>query len=175
MLWLAIGVLILVLLFSLVVLRGAPYVPSLGKTLAPAFLELYRLGPSDVLVDVGSGDGVVLRHASRLGAQAVGYEINPILVLVSRLLSWGDPRVRVVFTDFWFSKLPADTTVVYVFTVTRDVAKMVRFLQQEVNRIGHPISVISLGFELNGVDLTARHGAHNLYLLKPLQTNQAQV
>ena len=78
---------IVVLLFGFVVFRGAPYVPSKRRDIKRAFEELYPLDDSDTLVDIGSGDGVVLRMAAKRGAHAVGYELNPILVLVSRWLS----------------------------------------------------------------------------------------
>jgi spermidine synthase len=50
-----------------------------------AFHELYQLTENDNFVDIGSGDGVVLREASKIGARAVGFEINPILVFISTL------------------------------------------------------------------------------------------
>ena len=84
LIWVVIGV---ALLFLVVVLRDAPYLPSHRRDLELAFTELYPIGPEDVLVDIGSGDGVVLRLAASHDAKAIGYEINPILVLVSRLLS----------------------------------------------------------------------------------------
>ncbi len=98
-LWLLGG---LVVVFGIVVFRGAPYVPSQRRQLAIAFDELYPLGHTDMLVDIGSGDGIVLREATRRGAKAVGYELNPILVIISKLLSRNDVRVRVELADFWF-------------------------------------------------------------------------
>ncbi|HEU4716091.1 MAG TPA: hypothetical protein VFS14_04660, partial [Candidatus Saccharimonadales bacterium] len=62
-----------VLLFGFVVFRGAPYVPSHKKDVAIAFEELYEVGKNDVVVDVGSGDGIILRMAAKRGARAVGY------------------------------------------------------------------------------------------------------
>ena len=73
-----------VLLFGFVAFTGAPYVPSRRRDLQKAFDELYRLKKTDVLVDIGSGDGIVLREASRRGARAIGYELQPLLVLISR-------------------------------------------------------------------------------------------
>ena len=75
-------VIILCVFFGLVVFRGAPYVPSKKTYINQAFSDLYPLTDKDVLVDVGSGDGVVLRSATKFGALAIGYEINPILVIM---------------------------------------------------------------------------------------------
>ncbi|MGE5327872.1 MAG: hypothetical protein ACM3KH_00905, partial [Thiobacillus sp.] len=103
------------MLFSFMVFFGAPYVPSRPSFIRQAFDELYSLSDKDVLVDIGSGDGSVLREASRRGSRAVGYEINPLLVILSKLISGKDKKVQVVLTDFWRSHLPKDTTVIYLF------------------------------------------------------------
>ena len=77
-----IGVLAFVFLFGVVAFIGAPYVPSHKKYVRRAF-EHFGFGEGDVLVDAGSGDGIVLRIASKQGMRAIGYEINPVLVLIS--------------------------------------------------------------------------------------------
>jgi hypothetical protein len=61
---------LLAIFFGLVVFIGAPYVPSQRKYVRRAFEHL-GLGAKDVLVDIGSGDGVVLRIAASYGAKAV--------------------------------------------------------------------------------------------------------
>ena len=108
--WLLFAILAIVILVGFSAFTGAPYVPSHRRDVARAFRELYPLGANDVLVDIGSGDGVVLRQASKCGARAVGYEIHPLLVLLSRWLSRGDVRVAVYFANFWRVDLPNDTT-----------------------------------------------------------------
>ena len=173
--WLAIAATIILLLFSFVVFRGSPYVPSRKLYIRQALRKLYPLSPNDLLVDIGGGDGVVLREAAKLGASAVGYEINPILVVISRLLSRRYPRVNVIFADFWFSRLPNKTTVVYVFSATRDMKKIFDKLQNETNRLGHPISIISYGSEFDDAEIIKDVGAYHLYKLAPLQSTKAQV
>src|SRR5690606_4006505 len=96
---------------------GAPYLPSHHNETKQAFEELYPLSKSDVLVDIGSGDGIILRLAAERGARAVGYELNPALVVLSRFLSRKYQGVKVVTANFWFSHLPKDATVVYAFFV----------------------------------------------------------
>ena len=78
--WLLFAILAIVILVGFSAFTGAPYVPSHRRDVARAFRELYSLDANDVLVDIGSGDGVVLRQASQRGARAVGYEIHPLLV-----------------------------------------------------------------------------------------------
>lgn len=50
-----------------------------------AMLELAKVGPSDVVYDLGSGDGrIVIAAARDFGAGAVGIDIDPKLVALSR-------------------------------------------------------------------------------------------
>jgi len=82
------------LVFAAVVAVGAPYVPSKRKDLVDAFDELYPISKNDLVLDIGSGDGIVLREVARRGGRAVGIEINPILVLISKWLSRSDVPVH---------------------------------------------------------------------------------
>lgn len=162
-----------VLLFGLVVFRGAPYVPSHQRQVRRAFEHLYPLHKNDVLVDVGSGDGVVLRLASQRGARAIGYELNPLLVAVSACLSRRDPRVTVRLRDFWLTPLPPEVTVVYGFLVSRDTEKMRQKLQGEANRLGKTLHYIAYGAPLERHRPIKKSGAHQLYMFAPLHTDQA--
>lgn len=159
---------IIVLAFGWVVFRGAPYVPSQNRYIRRAFTQLYPLNSHDVLVDVGSGDGVVLRRAAQFGAKAIGYELNPVLVVISRFLSRTQPTVRVELADFWKTDLPDDTTVVYAFLVTRDVKKMIQKMQTEATRLQRQLSFISYGNVLPGMTPDKTLDAYGLYSFYPL-------
>jgi hypothetical protein len=164
---------VIILLFGFVVFRGAPYVPSKKRELEKAFTELYPLKKDDVLVDIGSGDGVVLRQAAKCGARAVGYELNPLLVLISRWLCRHQPAIHVQLADFWFVSLPDNTTVVYVFGESRDIAKMAKKVASEATRLNRPISFISYGFAVAGETIVRTVGAHHLYRFEPLHRQEA--
>jgi SAM-dependent methyltransferase len=159
---------IILLIFGLVVLRGAPYVPSKRRDVRRALKTLYPLDKKDVLIDIGSGDGIVLREAAKHGARAVGYELNPILVGISRFLSRRQPLVSVRLADFWLAKFPDTTTVVYVFGESRDITRMAARVQGEANRLGRPLAMISYGFALQDRDAAASNGSHYLYRFEPL-------
>ncbi len=161
---------VLVLTFGIIVFRGAPYVPSKRRDIKKALTELYPLGRKDVLADVGSGDGVVLRIASQHGAKAIGYELNPILIIISRLLSRGDPNVRVKLADFWVAPLPDDVTIVYAFLVTRDVKKMIGKLTKEATRLNRPIHCLSYGNKFTGMTPDSSLEAYDLYTFRPLHS-----
>lgn len=162
------------LLFLLVVFRGAPYVPSRARDIEGAFEHLYPLGPSDLVVDVGSGDGIVLRAAARRGAQALGYELNPLLVLVSRWLSRHQPRVRVKLADAWITDLPADTTLVYVFSTSRDIEKLGRWVDKQSDQLGRTLYLMSYGIKLDRTEYRAQ-GPYYLYRITPLHQEKDTV
>jgi hypothetical protein len=163
----------IVLAFGFVVFWGAPYVPSKKKDLARALDELYPLGDKDVLVDIGSGDGVVLRAAAHRGARAIGYELNPILVGISYLMSRKYKGVESHVANFWNVELPSDTTIVYIFAVSRDIVKLSRRLSAEATRLDRTVRVITYGCEIPNMKSVRRVGAHNLYEFTPLQTREA--
>lgn len=175
MVWFWLAVLVLLPTFGLVVFIGAPYVPSQKKYIKQAFAKLYKLSQSDVVVDIGSGDGVVLRQVAKLGAKAIGFEINPILVLISRMLSVKNNLVETKFADFWSAHLPNDVSLVYVFAVSRDTKNLLRKIQNESNRMNREFHLMSYGSAFNDLCPIKSIGAYNLYLIKPLQQNKAQV
>jgi SAM-dependent methyltransferase len=169
-LWL---LLVIVFIFSFVVFRGAPYVPSRKRELTEAFEQLYPLSHKDTLIDIGSGDGIVLREAAKYGAKAIGYELNPILVLIARFLSRKQPLVAVYLADFWLVKLPKETTVVYVFGESRDIAKMAKKVESEAGRLRKRLTLISYGIAVPGVEPIKKVGAYYLYQFSPLQSEKA--
>lgn len=63
-----------------------PYVPT-GPETVEAMLDLAKVTKDDVVYDLGSGDGRIVIAAAKRGARAVGVEIDPKLVALSRELA----------------------------------------------------------------------------------------
>jgi phospholipid N-methyltransferase len=62
---------------------GGPYVPT-PQVVVDEMLRIGRVGPNDFVVDLGSGDGViVLTAAVKLKARGFGVDIDPDLVKLS--------------------------------------------------------------------------------------------
>lgn len=171
--WIFLSFATVVLLYGFVVFFGAPYVPSKKKDLNKALDTLYPVSKGDVLIDIGSGDGIVLRAAARRGAKAIGYELNPILVYISRFLSRRYKNISVKTANFWFKPLPTDTTVVYVFAVSRDITKLAKKVQNEATKLGRPLKLISYGCDIPGMTPEKTCGAHSLYTFAPLHQAEA--
>lgn len=165
-LWVIAGI---ILLFGFVVFFGPPYVPSRREHIMRLFDELYKLKKSDVVLDLGSGDGVVLREISKRGARAVGFELNPALILLANFISRSDQRVHSQLANIWTTPFPDDTTVLYVFTESRDVRRMIRRIQSETNRLNRQLTVLSYGFAFPDTELVRENTLHKLYVFQPLQ------
>ncbi len=157
------GVVVLLVALCVIVafgaLRGAPYLPILKADIA-GFWGLAELRPGDTLIDLGSGDGRLLRAAAQRGIRGIGYEINPLLYIISLLVCW---RYRHLITihlgDFWTLRLP-QVDVIYVFLIGRYMAKLEAKLTDELTT---PTVVISHAFELPGREPTRTVGASFRY------------
>ena len=68
------------------------------------------------LVDLGCGDGRVLREAQkRYGVRTIGYEINPLAYLKARLFSLGPNKINIKRENFWEADLTgADVVFCYL-------------------------------------------------------------
>lgn len=152
---------------------GAPYVPTRRRDLKRMFDELLPLSADDVVLDFGSGDGVVLREVSRRGARAIGYEIHPLFAGLSKLLSWGDVRVKVCLVNAWIAPFPSDVTAVYAFAVGRDSQQLINKMQREVDRLGRPLRLVCYGNPLPGRQPTQTFEAYALYHFQPLHLGKA--
>lgn len=155
------------------VLFGAPYVPSHHKEIRMLFDEFLPLKSSDTLLDIGSGDGVVLREVSRRGARAIGYEVHPLFVLLSRIMSRTDERVSIRWANAWTTPFPDEVTIVYAFTVSRGNHRLADKVQDEATRLQREITLVCYGNPLKGYDAKQTFRAYAIYRFKPLHLTQA--
>jgi hypothetical protein len=63
--------------------KDVVWVPS-PQALVDRMLDMARVGPSDILYDLGSGDGRTVITAAKRGATAFGVEFNPNMVNLAR-------------------------------------------------------------------------------------------
>ncbi|MBM3205339.1 SAM-dependent methyltransferase [Candidatus Shapirobacteria bacterium] len=151
MLWLFffLVILLLGLVFFLIFLQiytrilqpGAIYFPTTSEVVEQ-MLKLGKVNPKDTLIDLGSGDGRILIAAARLGAKAIGYEINPFLVRRSRRLIHQaklEKLAEVYWRSFWKADF-SQATVVSVYLFPNLMKRLERLLEKKVN---HPLRVVS--------------------------------
>ena len=98
--------------------------------------------------------------AAARGASVVGYEINPLLVWLSRrkLSRFGD-RARVYNRDLRKADL-SNATVIFIFGITG----LMPAVAEKVRREGNPgLRIISFAFELPGFQPVAEQGIVKVY------------
>ena len=101
---------------ALPVTQGALYV-STARIRISAFLDAVSMSSGQLLIDLGCGDGRVLRSASRrYGVRAIGYEINLLAYLKASLLCLFHPRVSLTLGNFWRADISrADVVYCYLY------------------------------------------------------------
>jgi len=157
--WTTFVLLIIFACFSLVVFFGAPYLPTLGKQI-PVALGLVDLKPGETLLELGCGDGSVLIAAAQRGWKVVGYELNPLLVLVSWLRTRRYRRqVKIHWGNFWTAKWP-DADGIFVFLLPKYMAKLDKKVMQSARR---PVKLVSFAFTIPGKATVKERGSVYLY------------
>jgi hypothetical protein len=137
---------VFVLLFTFVLLFGAPYLPT-RKTQAQTALDVLNLRPGQTLYELGCGDGRVLKQAAQRGLKAVGYELNPLLALIARLYTWRyRQQVRIVCGSFWFADL-SKADGVFVFLLDRFMVRLDSKIKSETKK---PVKLASFAFKIPG-------------------------
>ncbi len=156
----------LVLLITSAVGFGAPFLPTLRDNAQQA-LDLLDLKPGQTMLELGSGDGRMLRAAARRGIYAVGYEINPILFVYSWLLSWPQRKyIRIHLRSYWSANLPKADGV-YVFLLQKYMPKLHQKMLQYLSQQGQKsIKLVSFSFKFENLKPVQQTKALFLYKIK---------
>lgn len=149
-----------ILIFGFVIAFGAPYLPTL-KIQTDQALDLLDLKAGQTLLELGCGDGRVLRAAAARGINGVGYELNPILVLVARLVTWRyRKQIKIVWGNYWQSNWPP-TDGIFVFLLDKYMEKLDKKVVQKYS--GQHVKLVSYTFKIPGKKVTRQLGALYLY------------
>lgn len=147
------------LAFALGALYGAPYLRTHAAQ-AETALDLLALKPGQTVIDLGSGDGAVLAAAARRGLRGIGYEINPLLYVWSRVTTWRyREQVKIYLANYWRVPLPP-ADAVFVFLIGRYMDKLEAKLERELAR---PAQVTSYAFTFAGRSPQAERDGVVLY------------
>jgi 16S rRNA A1518/A1519 N6-dimethyltransferase RsmA/KsgA/DIM1 with predicted DNA glycosylase/AP lyase activity len=154
---------VLILLFCGVVLFGAPYLPTLSKRVEDA-LNLMDLKPGQTMLELGSGDGRMLKAAAKRGLNAVGYELNPLLVVYSKINCWRFRKNVVIhWGNYWHKKWPP-TDGIYVFLLQPYMEKLHNRLMQESKKSS--IKLVSFAFKIEQKEDKKHKDGMYLYIYK---------
>ncbi len=152
---------VVVLLFGFVLLFGAPYLPTMKKQ-ADEALELLDLKPGQMMLELGCGDGRMLRAAAKRGIYGVGYELNPLLVVIAKIVTWRYRKlVKIHFGDFWRVQWP-EFDGVYVFLLQKYMQKLdTKIIQESDSK--RTVRLVSYAFTIPKKDALKQSGALTLY------------
>ncbi len=122
--------------------RGAIYDPSSHEE-TRIMAEMSDAQPGDLAVDLGSGDGRVVIALAQKGAEAHGFEVNPVLVALSRRkireLGLSDTAI-IHWRSFWgadLSRFDIVTTFQVGFIMGRLEAKLRKELAPGARIVSH--------------------------------------
>jgi cyclopropane fatty-acyl-phospholipid synthase-like methyltransferase len=117
--------------------------------IADAMLKLAGVGPSDVVYDLGSGDGrIPIIAAQKYGARGVGIELDPKLVQLSRdTASEAEVAGRVSFiaADLFTADLGEATVVTCYLS-----PQMMKMLESKLRALKPGTRVVSHQFPMPG-------------------------
>jgi ribosomal protein L11 methylase PrmA len=147
-----------------------PYEPSSAEAIA-AMIELGAAGPSDVVYDLGCGDGrVVIEAVKRSGARGVCVDLDPKLIRQARQnAARAGVAERLTFrTEDLFLTEIGDASVVMLFIWPEINLRLLPKLQKEL-RPG--TRVVSNMHDMGALQPTriipissSRHQPHHVYL-----------
>ena len=142
------------------------YVPT-PQAVVDAMLRVAEVKPTDIVYDLGSGDGrIVITAASKYGARGVGIELDPALVAKATdnaAVAGVSDRVRFVTQNLFTADI-GDATVVTLYLLQsineRLRPKLVRELKPGTRIVSH---VFNMGPE-GPPQQTLRVGASPIFL-----------
>jgi cyclopropane fatty-acyl-phospholipid synthase-like methyltransferase len=117
--------------FPIIGFIGAPYYPSARKRVKK-MIDLAKLKKSDVVVDLGSGDGRIVEEAAKIeGVEAHGVELNPFLALFTRIKFRGKKNIKIMNKSMWNVDLRGYTRI-FLFCLPKEMQKFEKKLKNEL-------------------------------------------
>jgi cyclopropane fatty-acyl-phospholipid synthase-like methyltransferase len=128
-------------------------------------IKISGLTSKDTLIDLGSGDGRILIAAARLGARAIGYEINPFLVYKSRQLIKQlklEKFASVRWQSFWQADFN-QATIITVYLFPHLMKRLQKILEKKLN---HSLRVVCNDYPFPGLKPALKSKKIFLYYFK---------
>ena len=149
---------IFILLFAGIVFLGAPYVPTKRSQIIAA-LDLLDLEAGQTLLELGAGDGRVAKAAAQRGIRVVGYELNPVLLLVAKISTW---QYRDLVTIHWRNYLHTrwpKAEGIFIFSGDPYMAR----LNKKITKCAPDAKVASFAFKFAEQELSGSREGIYLY------------
>jgi SAM-dependent methyltransferase len=116
---------------------------------ADAMLRLAKVGPADIVYDLGSGDGrIPIIAAQKYGARGVGIELDPSLVALSRQTANEAEvanRVSFIVGDLFTADLSKATVITCYLS-----AQIMKMLESKLRALSPGTRIVSHQFPMTG-------------------------
>ncbi len=112
-----------------------PYV-STKKNDQEVIFDLAKIKKGETVVDFGSGDGRLLVAAAKYGSTAIGYEINPFFIIVSKILiklKKVEKKVIIKNENLWNADI-AKANVIFIYALRGSMKKFESFIYENAKK-----------------------------------------
>ena len=92
-------IILMFLLFIFDAFLDLPYVATDRKKIK-TIVKFAQIKKGQTVVDLGSGDGRLLIASAQLGAKAIGYELNPFLIAITRVHA----KIKGLLNNVWVER-----------------------------------------------------------------------
>ena len=144
------GLLVLAGMVILPIFFGAPWHPLMPGTIR-RILRFAEVQPGETVCDLGCGEGrVLITAAKEFSARAIGVEIDPLKVLLARLLrkiNGVDDRVNIVRGNL-FDFDPGSADVLYLYLTHQAMDKL---FPEILKKLKPSVRIVSYRFCLRGM------------------------
>lgn len=143
---LGLGLLMLLMSFVVMLVVRVPFVRT-PKRATQALLDAKLIQPTDVVFDLGAGDGKFLHDiVTATGCRGEGFEISPIVWLLGEIRAATSKRWKMHLQNFLNVDL-SEPTIIFNFLAPTGIPGLMQKLNTEV-KTGQ--TVICYGYELPG-------------------------
>ena len=144
------GLLVLAGMVILPIFFGAPWHPLMPGTIR-RILRFAEVQPGETVCDLGCGEGrVLITAAKEFSARAIGVEIDPLKILLARLLrkiNGVDDRVNIVRGNL-FDFDPGSADVIYLYLTHQAMDKL---FPEILKKLKPSVRIVSYRFCLRGM------------------------
>jgi len=141
---------------------SGPFVPSSRKR-HKTMLDLANLKPSDVIYDLGCGDGRLVFLAAKFCQKAIGYELSVPLYIFGKIREiFNKKNAKIKYGNIWTQNYD-DANVIFCYLLPK---AMKQFYKEVWPKLKPGTKVISNAFEIHEVKSTKKEGKVYLYVKK---------
>ncbi|MEI7512707.1 MAG: hypothetical protein WCK01_04610 [Candidatus Uhrbacteria bacterium] len=138
---------------------GAPWLPVRKQDVKAAF-DIVDVGSTDIVIDLGSGDGRLLAAAAKRGARVIGYELNPILCWISRFRLRSFSSHSTIYRKNLLIADVSKASIIFIFGMEWIMPLVSEKLKKEARR---DVKIVSFAFALPGLVEVRKVGIARLY------------